>query len=254
MKKYHKWYRDDPDLVIDESNLPWMGDREECDLSTSMVEMTESTTSISGRPNDAPGSAVCPLYEHDESEKKGALILRTECLSVKTETMDRTDRLLIKLLQTEFVGTVNDSTRPLHNDEDRYIIDELSSVCKSNTSNEQQILSFPSVTDKAEDEYNGLPIFSNAFPWLFPGGVGDIDSINKQEQNYVSRWLSSMMRYFDGRFWTDVSFCFYGLNYLQRHLNTVSGGFFVNGFIKDSRPANLEELKDQLIRQAAILF
>jgi hypothetical protein len=32
LKKYHKWYRDDPDLIIQESNLDWMGNKEEASL------------------------------------------------------------------------------------------------------------------------------------------------------------------------------------------------------------------------------
>jgi hypothetical protein len=32
LKKYHKWYREDPDLVINESNLDWMNGAEECEL------------------------------------------------------------------------------------------------------------------------------------------------------------------------------------------------------------------------------
>ena len=32
LKKHHKWYREDPDLVIDESSLNWMGDKESASL------------------------------------------------------------------------------------------------------------------------------------------------------------------------------------------------------------------------------
>jgi hypothetical protein len=32
LKKYHKWYREDPDLVISESNLDWMNGADECEL------------------------------------------------------------------------------------------------------------------------------------------------------------------------------------------------------------------------------
>ena len=30
LKRYHKWYREDPDLIIDENNLDWMNGAEEC--------------------------------------------------------------------------------------------------------------------------------------------------------------------------------------------------------------------------------
>jgi hypothetical protein len=32
LKKYHKWYREDPDLVINENNLDWMDGASECEL------------------------------------------------------------------------------------------------------------------------------------------------------------------------------------------------------------------------------
>lgn len=32
LKKYHKWYREDPNLIIDETNLQWMNGADECEL------------------------------------------------------------------------------------------------------------------------------------------------------------------------------------------------------------------------------
>ena len=43
LKKYHKWYREDPDLVIDDSNLDWMKGEEECELLD--IHVTEDCSS-----------------------------------------------------------------------------------------------------------------------------------------------------------------------------------------------------------------
>ena len=42
LKKYHKWYRDDPDLRIDESNLDWMGSKDEAQLIDIQAETGNS--------------------------------------------------------------------------------------------------------------------------------------------------------------------------------------------------------------------
>ncbi len=108
------------------------------------------------------------------------------------------------------------------------------------------MLNFPVVSKEPEDEYDGIPIFSNAFPWLFPGGIGDINCNKKKEHGYVQKWASTMIHYFDGRFVRDATWCFYALNYVQRHQNNLSGGFFVRDFIKTGRPSDLDELKSQV--------
>ena len=35
-------------------------------------------------------------------------------------------------------------------------------------------LDFPLVNEEPINEYEGKPLFAGAFPWLFPGGLGDI--------------------------------------------------------------------------------
>ena len=105
-------------------------------------------------------------------------------------------------------------------------------------------IKFPSVSVQAHSEYHGVPIFCNAYPWLFPGGVGDIDESNITEHGYVSKWVKTMTLYYDGRFCRDPTFCFYALNFKQRHQNSVSGAFFINGFI--SNKTSLSELVQKI--------
>jgi hypothetical protein len=97
----------------------------------------------------------------------------------------------------------------------------------NHTMSESPVIHFPAISKVPEDEYDGLPIFSNAFLWLFPGGIGDINCNKKKEYGYIQRWASTMVHYFDGRFVKDGTWCFYALNYVQRHQNNISGGILL---------------------------
>jgi hypothetical protein len=44
LKKHHRWYRDDPDLVINESNLDWMNGEEEAELTD--IEIIEDNNDV----------------------------------------------------------------------------------------------------------------------------------------------------------------------------------------------------------------
>ena len=144
----------------------------------------------------------------------------------------------------KYYGSILDTDIITHNENDITVIEELKSAC--NIDKLYPVINFPAVSKEPEDEYDGLPIFSNAFPWLFPGGIGDINCNKKKEFGYVQRWASIMVYYFDGRFVKDGTWCFYALNYVQRHQNNLSGGFFVREFIKKNKPSNIDELKKQI--------
>ena len=97
-------------------------------------------------------------------------------------------------------------------------------------------------------------IFSCAYPWLFPGGLGDVfddkwgglDDRPGPIQNLRS-WAKHLMRYYDGRFQKDHLFGLYVHNFIQRHENNRSGAFFhsdKNWYGKN--PPTVEELKHQI--------
>ena len=152
--------------------------------------------------------------------------------------------LLFSKTDIKHYGGILDTDIITHNDNDITVIEELKSACKVDSSS--PIINFPAVSKEPEDEYDGLPIFSNAFPWLFPGGIGDINCNKKKEYGYVQRWAAIMLHYYDGRFVRDGTWCFYALNYVQRHQNNISGGFFVRDFIKKNKPSDIDELKRQI--------
>lgn len=89
-------------------------------------------------------------------------------------------------------------------------------------------------------------IFCNAYPWLFPGGIGDLYDMKRGEWS-VREWGRHLLRYFDGRFLQDQLFCLFVFNTMERHTNNTQGSFFFNNdkFI-GKNPPTVEELKDRL--------
>ena len=87
-------------------------------------------------------------------------------------------------------------------------------------------MNFPYVSSQPCNEFDeSEKIFCKAFPWLFPGGVGDIHDFNNGLS--IEDWLKKLILYEDGRFAADKAFCFYALNYLQRRKNMDQGSYYV---------------------------
>ena len=129
-------------------------------------------------------------------------------------------------------GSVCDNLQNLSSNDTENVLNELKEAyfeTKSKNGGEKKkkkFLKFPTVSSSPCCEYRGTPIFSNAFPWLFPGGIGDLDENKLSIPGYAAKWLKTMILYFDGRFCKDPTFCFYALNFKQRHQNSSSGAFF----------------------------
>ena len=100
----------------------------------------------------------------------------------------------------------------------------------------------------AISEYSNVRIFTNGFPWLFPGGIGDFRDLDRESDIDVANWAQHLLRQTDGRFQREKLWGFFAYNYCQRHRNTSSGGyFFINNHIHVSDPPkSLDELKEQL--------
>jgi len=71
-------------------------------------------------------------------------------------------------------------------------------------------------------------IFVNSYPWLFPGGIGDLYDMERGQWS-VKEWGKHLMRYYDGRFLNDQFFCLFVHNTIQRHHNNSQGNFFFQG-------------------------
>ena len=95
-------------------------------------------------------------------------------------------------------------------------------------------------------------VFVNSFPWLFPGGIGDVYDRKRGKVRDIHQWAKHMLRYQDGRFINDQMFCLYVFNMLQRHTNNSQGNFFYKNkhFLGASEglPPTVEELQQQIQR------
>ena len=92
-----------------------------------------------------------------------------------------------------------------------------------------------------------LQIMVNTYPWLFPGGIGDIWD-NDRGKIPVKEWGQHLIRYHDGRFIKDQLFTLYLFNTMARHINNSQGSYFFNSenYYLSNDPPTLEELKQQL--------
>jgi hypothetical protein len=89
-------------------------------------------------------------------------------------------------------------------------------------------------------------IFVNSYPWLFPGGVGDIYDL-EQGQIPIKEWGQHLLQYYDGQILEDPLFGSFLYNTIQRHTNNSKGNFFFKSdrFI-GKNPPTVQELKKQL--------
>ena len=86
----------------------------------------------------------------------------------------------------------------------------------------------------------------NSYPWLFPGGVGDIYNLERGEIP-IKEWGQHLLQYYDGQFLEDPLFGLFLYNTIQRHTNNSEGNFFFKSdrFI-GKNPPTVQELKKQL--------
>ena len=87
---------------------------------------------------------------------------------------------------------------------------------------------------------------ANTFPWLFPGGEGDIWNSTRGKIP-MKHWAKQCIRYYDGRFINDQLFTLYTYNKKVREINNSQGNFFFNSKnYFHHRAPTLEELKEQI--------
>jgi hypothetical protein len=211
--KYNVVYRDN--VKIEEENLNWMG--EECELELPSADIS--------RPEEL-------VDQNITLEDLGPA--PAQCLP-NCDAEDEVDELQTCGIHTE------DETTPMSN-----IDEQIANIGRSMSSNTSSA-SWPYVSPNPVNEYDfSEKIFCKAFPWLFPGGVGDINDYRRTRIS-VGDWAERMLHYQDGRFAEDKMWCFFCLNYVTRRRNQSSGRFFCDGFDKDA-PENIEELQEKLCK------
>lgn len=123
-------------------------------------------------------------------------------------------------------GVLVEDSPVIPSKEDREIANALENVNSKNSVS----LNWPAIDDVAVSEYNTeKKIFTTAFFWLFPGGVGDYNDFRPTKIS-ADQWAKRLMTYEDGRFERDNFFTFYVANYCIRRRNQSQGNFFYNMF------------------------
>ena len=194
------------DIEIDESNLEWIGESDAGYLDVKSVPMPENPGGIEQDLGPTPDSAV--TAEHDVSAS---------------------------------TGYIDNGGPGVLSPEDSEMNEELQSTVAASDNRSNVHTPWPTISTEAVNEYSDTKIFARAFPWLFPGGFGD----PKDFPQSLGDWGTLMLFYEDTRFAVDKIFTFFALNYIVRHRNSTSGGFFIDKFQRDC-PETLEDLKKQI--------
>ena len=139
------------------------------------------------------------------------------------------------------LGTMDTSRAKSCNKDDLQIQDELINEISGSKSKERITLEFPKKAMKPINEYSDAKVFAMAYPWLFPGGLGDI----KEWPEDPKAWGKFIYQYEDGRFCKDPFFCFFALNYITRNRNASSSNWFINNF-NSGGPTTLDDLKKSI--------
>ena len=200
------------DIEIDESNLEWIG-KSDCayiDVKTVVVQSkNDEKVGVQNENNDlgpTPDSAV--------TEEKDVFVS---------------------------TGYVDNGGKSVLSPDDEEMNADLQNAVDGSSKKRNIHTAWPASSDIAVNEYSNLKIFARAFPWLFPGGFGDPNDFPQT----LGDWGSLVLYYEDARFAQDPIFCFFALNYIIRHRNSTSGGFFIDKFHQNC-PETLEDLKESV--------
>ena len=190
LKKYHIGYND---IVIEKNNLAWMGEEGEKEITVTEEVTVEEDNDEMDDIGPSPAVNVAPRESEDVNITYNGVLLEDSPLMAS-----KIDR-------------------------------ELAGIIESANTNGDVVLNWPSIGETAVNELGNNKIFTLAYPWLFPGGVGDFRDFRKRNIN-PGYWAKRLIQYEDARFAVDKFFCFYALNYTTRRRNHDRGNFFLNKF------------------------
>jgi len=103
---------------------------------------------------------------------------------------------------------------------------------------------WPTREIKPISEFGNTKFFCLAFPWLYPGGIGDIKE-SRLFDIEISDWAQNLLYYHDGRFAKDKLWRFFTLNCIYRRRNFSQSQWFVKEFTGNHLPS-LEELQKMI--------
>jgi hypothetical protein len=207
LQRYNKAYKH---ITIAESNLNWMDGKAEAELPCNMEDNLDSEMEVEEDLGPAP-SQVADVAGRPES----------------------------------VMGMMPKSFEHLPKQKDNDVTVTIDQATKKGSKPGVPVVTFPYAAKEALSEYDAdQRLFVKAFPWLFPGGIGDYHD-HQQHQLTVNEWMQRCALYVDGRFAMDKMWGFYALNWATRKKNQTSGGYFVDKFFCEG-PASLDALKKEI--------
>ena len=217
LKRYHVGYSD---VDIVEENLSWMGGSNESNLDSNLMTYYDVSEA--------------DINEFDKAHNNETVA------ALQTDTT--------ALNEITYQGTRSNHQRIVDTNKDSEIVNNLREETEKQVRGGLPAMMFPYVEEDPVNEFNTERIFADSYPWLFPGGFGDITYLSKSKQRTNAiPWTKKLMRWKDGRFMSDPLFTFHLPNFLQRHQNSDSGLFFVREYIDDPS-ITVEEIQDQIRR------
>ena len=207
LKTYNPLYND---IKIVESNLSWM----------------------KGKHNDTLADVVtieCDNEEEEDGDKGPCKKQVIEPQNLITEPEDET------------YGCVSTEKTQILFEGDKKLAE---AIRKDLRSKNIPRINWPTRDVKPISEYSDTKIFCLAFPWLFPGGTGDIKESRAHDVE-IGEWAQNLLFFEDGRFAKDKLWSFFTLNFMQRHRNKSQSRWFVKDFVTNA-PPTLDELQQQV--------
>lgn len=214
LKSHNEEYKH---IEIDMSALDWLegdtGTMEVLDIETDEMPVREDIRAPSKNDDLGPNPAFTRTVEMEGSDVK---------------TFGYIDDLAREQLSPDDIQ--------VHNE----ILDEINREMDRSPTNKIISVGWPNTGPKPINEFSSQRLFARAYPWLFPGGIGDVKDFPGSTNG--KQWAKNLLYYEDGRFTKDKFFCFFALNYITRQRNASSGNWFIKDFNKGG-PETLSDLK-----------
>lgn len=194
------------DIKIVESNLDWMKDQEEATFKNFKENITLSDS-----------------YNNSTVSKKQT------CNPIAEKTM-------------EMCGIGSERPASLIPANGKELIDDFATLTQ-NSKLESPIL-WPETDELPVDEFIEEDSFAKCYPWLFPGGFGDISHEVKSERSKAIEWTKLLLSWEDGRFQHDACFTFHVFNFIQRHVNNGASLSLLHSMFHEHK--TVEEIKEEI--------
>jgi hypothetical protein len=206
LSRYNRLYKD---IILNENNLDWMEGKAEAELEVTTTEEEDS----------------------DDGDLTSELHLRWKGMSDPD-------------INTTFGVMDNDPYIDTPKPSQRGLTEKLQTMADTIP---DDAMIFPYVSSEPCNEYDDeLHIFCMAFPWLYPGGIGDFTAYyDACGRISLEGWLKNLLTYHDGRFARDRAWCFFANNYANRRRNQSAGNYYVKDFHKFG-PQSLEDLQEMV--------